>query len=415
MLRRSLALAALFLVPAAPALAAPCPDASGTVRGTVTLKNATLRWEGTVGDDARLRSWGHTLTVKAKRPRATFTLTRAKLDPRRAAKVAGRGRWTGSRAKRKARTAAATAAQRTLERRAREALLAAERAWYDDFACVTLTAAPANASAQVGQAVGVTFTASAPGTLALSDLARGRADGPSGLATTFTGTEAGRGGVTATLTGRRGRARARWEIDLLPPVAGPRRLVLVGVHLDGTISHAREELPQIPEDNVTTKWQTDGTMSYRTGDPFVGKPYDWDLLDTSKPQVATLPSVRYEASMKARIDQWVDNDHNWWVCDYVTPAPEKPAGLVGVLTRPGLDYEIFWSLMPAVPKCEGTYPLFGFEPLPSAALTSRFTASDLSGQGGAVVRLPVDIDHRWTDGAGTHRVTWKGYVEVVSA
>ena len=72
------------------------------------------------------------------------------------------------------------------------------------------------------------------------------------------------------------------------------------------------------------------------------------------------------------------------------------------------------SLMPAVPKCEGTYPPFGFEPLPAAALTSRFEASDLSGQG-AVAQLPVDIDHRWTDGAGTHRVTWKGYVEVASA
>ena len=106
--------------------------------------------------------------------------------------------------------------------------------------------------------------------------------------------------MTATLTGRPGRARVRWEIDLLPPVAGPRRLVLVGVHLDGTIAHVREELPQTPDDNVVTKWQTSGTMQYRTGEPFVGKPYDWDLLDTAKPQVATLPGVRYAARAPTR-------------------------------------------------------------------------------------------------------------------
>ena len=438
-----------------------CPDAAGVVTGTeswtrrlgsAATVHAALAWKGTVGDDARLRSWAHRLRVtvslrgrgrgrRAPVRRFGLEVRRGGLDPRTAPRADGRtARWTGAgrrkKAVRRALGTIRTVAQRDLERAAADALLASERRWYDEFACVRLSAHPVPAQAVVGAATPVLVTAQAAGgdTVAggidVSGVARGRVDPGSGVlpfTTTFTGTEPGAGGFTATATSRRGRGRTRWDVALARAAeqapddehGGFRftQVALSAVELDGTISHYKEELPG-PDDTVTTQWRTNGTMSYRTASPDPNdaddpmKWWDWDFLDPSDDQVGILKPVLYEASMSARIDRWVEDEHSVWDCSYTLPDAAKPPGLVGILSRTDAGYEVYWTLMPAQPKCPEGAPPFGFRPLPTEALVTRFKGGDVFTGESHVSRIPIDIDHRWTDGAGSHRITWKGAVYV---
>lgn len=446
-----------------------CPDAGGIVRGTErwsrTLAGkagrdadaaevrAALVWEGLVGDDARLRSWKHRLTVsvgltgrsrgRAVAPRRfKVTLSRDGLVPRAASRARTTLRWTGRGANAKgvraSLAAIGAAARQDLERAAEAALLAAERRWYDDFACVQLAASPGAAQAAVGAATPVIVTAQAitggpvVGTVALSEISRGTVDPASGLlpsgapfVSAFTGTEAGTGGVTAIATSRRGRGRARWDVTLTKPTEqappeeepwpGFTQVALSGVELDGTISHYKKELPG-PDDTVTTEYKTNGTMKYRTSpetkDRNPGeKWWDWDFADhLAEFQVGRLEPVLYESHMSASIERWVEDDHAFWDCSYTLPDAGKPPALVGILSRRADGYEVFWSFMPAISKCPPGAPLFGFEALPSETLITRFKGGDVFNGEHHISKIPIDIDHRWTDGAGSHRLTWKGAV-----
>jgi hypothetical protein len=120
--------------------------------------------------------------------------------------------------------------------------------------------------------------------------------------------------------------------------------------------------------------------------------------------------VLYDASMNARVDQWVEDEHTVWDCSWTVPDAAKPPGLVGILSMVDTGFEVYWTLMPAQPKCPDGAPRFGFQPLPTEALITRFKGGDVFTEESHISCIPVDIDHRWTDIAGSHRITWKGSV-----
>ena len=188
------------------------------------------------------------------------------------------------------------------------------------------------------------------------------------------------------------------------------RYILGGASLEGTFTSVREE--------DGSKYEAFGKMSYkgtpvtradldRMGD--IKKPWDWDLDGGDEWQVGEIRPVAYTGSTSAHVYQ---KEHTW-DCSFTYPAHAVPRGITGLLHRVRKDkWKVQWTFVPPAVACGADGPEWGFEPLPSEAMYDEFDR--LLIENDPHPTLPIDIDHRWTDGAGSHRITWKGHIGLVS-
>ncbi|NLT06526.1 MAG: hypothetical protein GXY03_09455 [Solirubrobacterales bacterium] len=181
----------------------------------------------------------------------------------------------------------------------------------------------------------------------------------------------------ATEAARRRRAAPRWRV--------------AKVTLDGWSQHR-----DAYEDYT---FEADGRVHYRT----VGKPRSKPVaLPPSRLAVpVTVEGLTWRAQSTARI---VDGE-DVWDCSHALP--RQRAGLSGAFTVGRKRARVQWSLAPTYLRCPAGAPLPEFEGLPLAAATSTFPTRLLRGR---VARIPVEIQHRWIDSAGSNEVHWDGIV-----
>ena len=203
-----------------------------------------------------------------------------------------------------------------------------------------------------------------------------------------------------------GAARSRRFRDL----GSTGRYILGGADLEGTFSSFREEDGR--------RFEAFGKMSYkgtrvtradleRMGD--LRKPWDWDFTSGKDWQVGEVRPVKYVGSTSAHV---YERDRTW-DCSFTYPERATPRGLTGLLHQLKKDkWEVQWSLVPPAVACGADGPYWGFKPLPVKAMTDQFDR--LLIESDPHPRIPIDIDHKWSDSAGQHRITWKGHIGLVS-
>lgn len=190
-------------------------------------------------------------------------------------------------------------------------------------------------------------------------------------------------GRISSVAGRSGRRAkpARWKISR--------------VKLDGWSHHRFSEGDE--------RFEAKGRIAYRTKGRLAGPPAD---LSRRRIPLATPLSTR-GITWTGYSDATLSTATGSWSCSH----NQRPirAGLAGSFTVLAKRVRVQWSLAPTLLRCPEGAPKWSFPGLPLAAMTSTFPSKLLRGRS---ARIPVDIQHRWSDDAGSHEVHWDGFVHL---
>ncbi len=178
-----------------------------------------------------------------------------------------------------------------------------------------------------------------------------------------------------------------------PAAPATHKWKMTKVTLDGWSQH----LDVFEEDHFEAK----GRVKYRSKKPLQGKPFRLARVSAPLAVPATVGGINWQASTEAKLSTATGS----WNCSYAPTAGR--VGLTGLFVIRRKQSRVQWSLAPTFMRCPSEAPKWSFPGLPLAAMTSTFPTRLLKGR---KARIPVDIQHRWSDDAGNHEVHWDGSV-----
>ena len=127
------------------------------------------------------------------------------------------------------------------------------------------------------------------------------------------------------------------------------------------------------------------------------------------PQALTITGLEYNGLADAKITMSSGVDD----CSAETSGATAPNRLGALVAFSGGRMLVNWILAPPLKRCPSDALVWTLSSPPSKVMIQRYSLTRLlKVKRTRETRLPIRIQHRWSDSLGDHRLRWSGYVQL---